>query len=166
MSLLDLPVVLRTRRNHGLEHATIHILSSRVHSRPLAGRSNSRGFYILGNAPTEEVEAAVAEALQRMRNGETHMAIHPGCGTNYLTAGVFAGLAAAAAVSMPWRSRVDKWSGAVMAATFALIFSAPVGPLLQQHVTTLGEMGDLEVRSVRKLPGRVNMHFVETWSSA
>lgn len=165
MSLLDTPFVLRTRRNHGLEHATIHILASRRHVRPLAGRSTSKGFYILGNVSGEEIESAAEEALRRMRGGETHMAIHPNCGTNYLTAGAFAGLAAFVALSIPWRSRWDRLSSAMMAATFALIFSAPVGPKLQERYTTTGDMGDLKILDVRKSAGRMNMHFVKTWST-
>ena len=65
--ILDLPVVRRTRRNHGLEHATIHVLSSRIKGLQMAGRSTDSGFVLLGEAPTELVEASVRDALSRMR---------------------------------------------------------------------------------------------------
>jgi hypothetical protein len=165
MSVLDFPLVRRTRRNHGLEHATIHMLSARYHGRPLAGRSTPSGFYIYGEVSADDIASAAEEALRRMRNGEQHLAVHPGCGTNYLTAGVFAGLAAFAALSGQSRNRWERLPNAMMAATLALIASAPVGPLLQARVTTLGEMGDLEILSVRKLPGRMLAHFVETRST-
>ena len=165
MNLLELPLVRRTRRNHGLEHATVHVLSSRFHGLPLAGRSTPNGFYIFGRVSTEDVALAVADALRRMRAGEGRLAVHPGCGTNYLTSGVFAGLAAFAALGVGGRNRWERLPNAIMAATLALFLAAPVGPLLQARVTTSGEMDDLEIVSVQKLPGRVPAHYVKTRSS-
>jgi len=61
--LLNLPVIRRIRRNHGLEHATIHMLSRKQKNLNIAGRSTSAGFYLYGNVPTAEVEAAVLTDL-------------------------------------------------------------------------------------------------------
>ena len=85
--------IRRVRRNHGLEHATIHVLSRKVKNLSMAGRSTVTGFYLYGNVTTEEVESAVREALQRMRNGEHGLAIHPNCGTGLVTAGLLTSLA-------------------------------------------------------------------------
>lgn len=164
MSLLDLTPVRRTRRNHGLEHATIHVLSARHPGLPMAGRSTPYGFYLYGNVATEDLASAAEEALRRMRNGEPHLAVHPGCGTNYLTSGVFAGIGAFAALGLGGRSRWERLPNAIVATTLALIVSAPVGPMLQARVTTTGDMADLEIVSVRKLPGRVT-HYVATRST-
>ena len=165
MSLLDLPLVRRTRRNHGLEHATIHVLTLRQPGRPMAGRSTPFGFYLYGNLTGDEIESAAREALNRMRHGEPHLAVHPGCGTNYITSGVFSGLGAFTALSLGRRNRWEQLPNAIMVATFALFLAAPVGPFLQARVTTLSDMGDLEIVSVRKLPGRVTAHYVATRSS-
>ena len=164
MNVLNLTPVRRTRRNHGLEHATIHVLSARFPGRSVAGRSTPHGFYIYGNVAAEDVASAAEEALRRMRGGEPHLAIHPGCGTNYLTSGAFAGLGAFAALSVGGRSRWERLPNAIMAATLGLFLAAPIGPLLQARVTTTGEMADLEIVSVRKLPGRM-AHYVKTRSS-
>lgn len=164
MSLLDLTPVRRVRRNHGLEHATIHVLSGRFPGLPMAGRSTPYGFYLYGDLSTVDIISAADEALKRMQDGETHLAVHPGCGTNYLTSGAFAGLGAFAALSVDSRRRWERLPNAVMAATFALILSAPVGPMLQARITTSGDMADLEILSVRKLPGRYT-HYVETRST-
>jgi hypothetical protein len=40
--------------------------------------------------PVEDVANAATEALGRLQNGERNLAIHPGCGTNYLVAGAMA----------------------------------------------------------------------------
>ena len=168
MNLLDIPFVRRTRRNHALEHATIHLLSASSPGRPLAGRSTPYGFYIYGNVTTESLTAAAHDALGRLRRGESRLAIHPGCGTNYLTSGIFAGLAAFSVLGFgSRRDRLSHLPDVVVAATLALIAAQPVGPLLQEKVTTLADMGNLSIRSIRQLNARsnLNVHYVETLSS-
>jgi hypothetical protein len=163
-NLLDFPLILSTRRNHGLEHATIHILTAMKPGRPLAGRSTPFGFYLYGDVTDEELQTAVYDALHRFQAGERHLAIHPGCGTNYLTSGAAASLGALTVLSLGDRkARWSRWPDVLVAATLALIIAQPLGPKLQQHVTTSGDMGDLEIVSVRRL-GQ-NSHYVETRSS-
>jgi DNA polymerase-3 subunit delta len=87
-TVLNYPPISRVRRNHGLEHATLHILSQHSPKRPLAGHSDTRGFWVLGNVPTDEVQEAVAEAIRRMNAGEQNLAVHPNCGTNFVTSGI------------------------------------------------------------------------------
>lgn len=163
-NLLDYPLILSTRRNHGLEHATIHVLTAMKPGRPLAGRSTPFGFYLYGEVSDEEVQAAVYDALHRLKEGERHLAIHPGCGTNYLTSGAAASLGALTVLSLGDRkARWSRWPDVLVAATMALIIAQPLGPKLQQHVTTSGDMGDLEIVSIRRI-GQ-NAHYVETRSS-
>src|SRR5690348_7827430 len=92
MNVLDAPLVSATRRNHALEHATIHILSSRHPRLAMAGHSNPTGFFLIGDLSGEDVRSAAAEALSRLQNGESQLAIHPGCGTNYVVTGALTGL--------------------------------------------------------------------------
>ncbi len=164
MNILDYPLILSTRRNHALEHATIHILSAQKPGRPLAGRSTPYGFYLYGDASDEEVQAAAQDALQRLKHGERRLAIHPGCGTNYLTSGAAASLGALTVLSIG--DRKARWSrlpDVLVAATLALIVAQPLGPKLQEHVTTCADMGDLEVAAVRRLSPK--SHYVATHSS-
>ena len=111
LSLLNVSPVSRIRRNHGLEHATLHVLADGKPRRPLAGHSDLSGFWIIGDLSADEVQAAVREALQRLRNGEHDLAVHPNCGTNIATSGLLAG--GAAALSMlgggrRWRDKLDR----------------------------------------------------------
>ncbi len=164
MNLLDYPLILSTRRNHGLEHATIHVLSAQKPGRPLAGRSTPYGFYLYGDLSDEEVRAAANDALQRLKHGESRLAVHPGCGTNYLTSGAAASLGALAVLS--FGDRKAHWSrlpDVLVAATLALIMAQPIGPKLQEHITTCADMGDLEIVAVRRLGEKA--HYVETRSS-
>src|SRR5512144_1708270 len=92
MNVLDSPILSRIRRNHGLEHATINVLTEIFPYRNLAGYSYPGGFFIVGDVPTEHLREAATEALSRMNNGERQLAIHPNCGTNYAVAGFVSGL--------------------------------------------------------------------------
>ncbi len=149
------PVIARIRRNHALEHATIHLLSARFPQHPLIGRSDARGFTLYGDVPTEAVEQAAAEALARLRQGERRLALHPNCGTNLLTAGFLAG----SAVFLGMRGRrpgentaehLLRLPTAVLMATLALLVAQPLGLSLQRRVTTLADPGRTEIRSVQR----------------
>lgn len=157
--LLDLPLILETRRNHALEHATLHVLA-RSHPGPLAGHSNPTGFFLLGDVTTEGLRAAADEARTRLNAGERGLAIHPGCGTNLATSLGLAGMLA----WIPLRGRKSTL-GRLALLPLALLFAAlgyalarQLGPSLQQHVTTEADLGELkitEIRFVRKGVHRV-----------
>lgn len=168
MDILDIPLIRRTRRNHALEHASIHLITAAYPGTPMAGRSTPYGFYVYGNISQDMLATAAYDALRRLRGGESKLAIHPGCGTNYLTSGIFAGSAAFATLSIGrGRNRLTRLPDVFIAATLALILAQPIGPLLQEKVTTLADMGDLEITSVRPLGSRgtLKVHYVETFSS-
>jgi len=114
----------------------------------MAGRSNTRGFVLLGEVTTEAVQEAVSEALSRMKAGEHHLAVHPHCGTNYVISGSLAGLAGATAMSGVGprvRDKLDRIPLAASLATLALIASQPLAWMFQARITTSGEPGELEV---------------------
>jgi hypothetical protein len=149
--LLRLPVVLRTRRNHALEHATIHVLSRRVRNLAMSGRSDPNGFVLVGDVPTESVEQAVSDALIRMKKGESQLAVHPNCGTNLVTAGALTTLAAYIGTrGMKRGMNADRAAGTMTLMMLALMVAPPLGMSLQKHFTTEGEPGDLEVVSVER----------------
>lgn len=164
--LLSAFPVSRIRRNHGLEHATLHVLSKRFPHMSLAGHSDMGGFWVLGNVETEDLRSAVNEALQRMRDGEHDLAVHPNCGTNFVTAGTFAGLAASAAmfgVGKGLRDKVARMPLAASLATIALMLAQPMGLLVQERVTTSGHPEKLRVVDIaRSDRGRITAHRVMT----
>ncbi|HNB53626.1 MAG TPA: DUF6391 domain-containing protein [Anaerolineales bacterium] len=150
MSILDFPPLSRIRRNHGLEHATIHILSRKIPNTPMAGHSDVGGFWLLGELDTEQVRQSVAEALKRMKNGEHRLAVHPNCGTNFVTAGMAGGLAGALAMfgARKTSDKVARLPIAVGLATIALIITQPLGFIVQEHITTSGKPGSMEIVDV------------------
>lgn len=168
MGIFDLPFITRIRRNHGLEHATIHLLSRRNPHLSLVGRSDWGGFTLYGPVDTAEVERASYEALARLRQGEASLAIHPRCGTVLATTGILTALAAFTAMgldSVGSRGRF-RWSSipaAMIAATAAAIFAQPLGLVLQERFTTSGYPDRLEIKRIRRSPGSgLVKHRVET----
>lgn len=164
--ILEFPIISHIRRNHGLEHATLHTLASMLPHTMLVGHSDIGGFWIIGDVPPEMLHSAVQEAIARLRAGERQLAIHPNCGTNYITAGALAGLAGASAMLGSGRRLQDKFARlpfAIALATIALILSQPLGLLLQARVTTSGDPGSLEVTTItHKKQGQVTIHRVRT----
>ena len=165
MNLLQFPLILQTRRNHGLEHATIHILSERIHALRVVGRSQANGFYLYGNLTTEDISGAVEEALRRMKAGESRLAVHPGCGTNMVAAGLLAGsVAFVASLLVGRRARwFDRLPNAAFGGVLGVAAAQPLGPWLQANITTSADMRGMRVRKiVRSQTGPVLTHFVET----
>ncbi len=166
--LLSHPAILSVRRNHGLEHATIHILNRRRYK--LSGRSNGGGFVLVGDVPTEQVESAVREALQRLKAGERSLAVHPNCGTNLATTGLLAtSLAFAGFAGRGRRSAWQRFPAMMVLMMAVFLFSTPLGMNLQRYFTTEGDIGDLELVSVtretKQLPlsgGKLILHRIVT----
>lgn len=169
-SFLESYPVGPTRRNHGLEHATLHILAQRRPRQSFAGHSDPGGFWILGNVSPEELRSAIDEAMARLRRGERHLATHPNCGTNFVTAGTLAGLAGALAMfgaGRRTRDKLERLPLAVTLATLALMVAQPLGLHLQARLTTSADPGDLsvvEIQTTRR--GQVQAHRVLTQSGS
>jgi hypothetical protein len=165
-NVLDTPYLSRIRRNHGLEHASLHLLSQRFPGRAFSGHSDAGGFWIIGDASREEVGVLVQEALMRMNAGEKSLAVHPNCGTNFVTSGILAGLAgflAFASGGYRLRDRLERLPLAATLSILALILARPLGLLLQREVTTSGNPGGLQVVSITSSQrGRWMTHRIKT----
>ncbi len=165
MSFLDRKAFSQLRRNHGLEHATIHVLSRTQPRISTAGHSDPGGFWLLGDLSTEAVYGAVEEALRRLRAGERGLAIHPNCGTNLVTASVASGLAGAVALggARSDRERIERLPLAIVFAMAGLLLARPLGTRIQQRVTTSGDPGDLRIVDIRRTQrGRFTAHRITT----
>ena len=169
MSILTFSPVLKTRRNHALEHATITILSQKYPGRRFAGHSNPTGFVILGNAPIDAVADAAAQALKRLQNGERELAIHPGCGTNHLVSGLVGGIMAwiAMAGARDRRDRLSRLPFVIALSVIGFILAQPLGPLAQARITTQGDPGTLVLAEVMQFNiGSVSGYRVQTRGGA
>lgn len=157
-------LISRVRRNHGLEHATIHMLSAKHKNFNAQGNSDHRGFRlnIYGDISQEDVVKAVEEAYRRMKGGEHHLAVHPNCGTVLLTTATMATLAAETTFAMEQKRQrrtstnssvlINALPTAILAVVAALIISRPLGVHLQAKYTTEGDLKGLQISRIRQVP--------------
>ena len=147
--ILDLPYILETRRNHALEHATLHMLA-RTHRISMAGHSNPTGFFLFGELLTEDIQAALNEAYSRLRAGESGLAIHPGCGANLVATAFLP----ATMAWMPMQGvRSFRWRllllpVALVLGVFGFFLSKPLGTWLQRYITTEADLGNMQIVDV------------------
>jgi hypothetical protein len=140
--------LLMIRRNHAIEHATMHILARRNPQLRLMAHSDWNGFSIYGEVDTEAVIEAVKEGLLRLRQGESNLAIHPRCGTNLaVPIGISGGLLLTA-MSLPNAWRVTRFTLALLAGiTFA--FRKPLSLAVQRQVTTTCDVQGVRVHAIQ-----------------
>lgn len=149
MTMLD-----RIRQHHGIEHATVTLLSQRVAGVQIVAHSDFDGFLVFGEVSTAALAAAAGEALARLQAGERGLTIHPNCGTNLAAAGILTGVAALVAGSGQKRSFWwERLPSAILAATVALFAAMPLGRWLQENVTTSSQVAGLRIAGVARLAG-------------
>ena len=163
-------IITQIRRNHGLEHATIHLLSNRFKGFGAQGNASLNGFHLnlYGEIPDEAVEQAARDALQRMKDGEEGLALHPNCGTVLLTTAVLATIAGQAVFtfektrscksSLSFLDFLGTLPSAILAVVAALIVSKPAGMFFQSYTTT-GQPGSMEIKSVKKISPPMISHL-------
>lgn len=165
MRIIEHPYILKIRRNHGLEHASLTILSQQKPALVLSGISFAGGFYVLGEVETGDLRTAVFMALTRMQNGEKALAVHPNCGTNFVVSGFVAGFLAWLGMlnARDRRDKIERLPLIITLVTLAIIYTRPLGPLLQERVTTSGEPGALKIVDIYPLRiGNMRLHRVVT----
>ena len=136
----------RTRQHHAIEHATLHLLAARHPDRRMAGLSDPFGFTIVGAPNPEAVRRAVSDAMLRLNAGESHLALHPNCGTNL----VVSSFVVTALALIGFRGRgmfLDRFARAMLLVVVGLIVAQPLGHQVQRH-TTLAEISDCWLKDV------------------
>jgi hypothetical protein len=142
-------------------------LSRKYPDRSFIGRSDAGGFWLYGDVPTSAVIEKVDEALTRLQNGEHQLAVHPNCGTNFVTAGLLGGTASflslAGSEDEGWSSRWERLPLAITLTTVALIAAQPLGRAAQRHITTQGDPQNLRVHHIERIQdGATVLHRVLT----
>ena len=141
----------RVRRNHALEHATVHVLEERHGPLGISGLAFENGFTVRGDLfDAATVLNAARIALRRLQSGEKDLAVHPRCGTTAVVANLLAAVVFLALLILTGRL-------SLMAVLVALVAAQLVGPSgglwVQRHITTDAEVSQLEILGV-ELQGR------------
>jgi hypothetical protein len=148
VNILETAPISTVRRHHGIEHATVHILSSRNPDLHLVGKADTTGFNIYGEVERDELMFAAEQAVARLQSGEAMLAVHPRCGTNLAVAGLLTALAAVFALGR--KPSLKKLPDVILATTFAAFLAQPAGLLLQEHVTTSPDAIGARVAGIRE----------------
>ncbi len=160
MNILETAPISTVRRNHGIEHATVHVLAGRDPNLRLMGRADMSGFSIYGDIDTDQLHSAAEEAVDRLQNGEGALAVHPRCGTNLVVAGLLTGIAAALALGR--RPSLRRIPDAILATTLAAMIAQPLGLSVQEYVTTSPKARGARVARIREdRMGRVKVQHVD-----
>jgi hypothetical protein len=151
--------VRRIRQHHAIEHATLHVLAERYPQHTFAGYSDPLGFVVVGEVHSYALRRAVADALLRLRAGETHLAIHANCGT-VLASTAFLTSMAALIGALGQRGIAARFTSVLMWVVGALVLSKPLGLRLQRY-TTLADVADRWLVEVKPLStGKFPLHRV------
>ena len=163
MNLLETQPIAVIRRNHGIEHATVHVLTERDPYVRLVGRADSQGFNIYGDVPTAALKSAAHEALRRLQSGEGELAVHPRCGTNLVVAGLLTAVAAVFALGR--RPGIRKIPDAILATTLAVFVAQPLGNKIQERITTSPDARGARIVGIReqRLGGLKIQHVDIAW---
>jgi hypothetical protein len=154
VGILEIPVVHRIRRNHAIEHATIHLLSPKYSHLGLAGRADAGGFYLYGPVDTSDVREAAAAALTSLKS-HPELAVHPRCGTNLVVTSFLGGLASLVALATLSDDRKESpvleiLPRLTLAAMAAAVAGQSLGPLVQEKCTTSPEVDGVFIRGVER----------------
>lgn len=154
------PIIQRIRRNHALEHATMHILARGGERIRLVGRSDWGGFTIYGNVDTQRLIDAAQDGLARLKQHQDWLAVHPRCGTNLATGVLAASLIGQVATS-GLRSPLLRYLGAGLAVLAGFVLARPLGMAAQGLITTSANLRGAYIASVkRQTRGGVMRHRV------
>lgn len=138
-------LLYRTRQHHAIEHATLQILGKRADRKVLSGYSDPFGFTILGETDEEAVRRSVGDALMRLQAGEKRLAIHPNCGTNFVTAAVLITVTALITTRRP--NRFERFAMTLLWVLPMLVVGKALGMWLQRY-TTCAEVSDRWVAEI------------------
>ncbi len=141
----------RVRRNHALEHATLHVLEETYGPLNLSGLAFEKGFTVRGDLfDGATVLGAARTALRRLQGGEAGLAIHPRCGTTAVVANLLA--AAAFLLLLMITGRMSLFS-VLVALGAAQLVGPSLGVWAQRWITTDVDVSQLEILGV-ELQGR------------
>ncbi|HOU19108.1 MAG TPA: DUF6391 domain-containing protein [Flexilinea sp.] len=142
--------VNHVRKNHALEHATVHILEKKFPDKEFAGYSVERGFWIIGKLSIQEIQEAADAAFARLSHGEKDLAVHPGCGTNLATASLLTSVSAVLTFigTKSEKDRLKRFSSLLLISSMAIQVSKPLGFAIQRNLTTDPDMNGMEISGI------------------
>ena len=173
--LPGLKEILMLRQVHALEHATVWMLSDLEQARrnhtssnvnfndneTIGGMSTEKGFYLYGEINPLKLKRAVCLALDRLKQGEWNLAIHPRCGTNVSVAMVLTTGAILTTYFFLPRDPLGQLLSLGFATTAVSWLAPDIGMSVQKYLTTAIPF-NLKIREIAKTVDNIGRpaHFV------
>src|SRR5690606_14653550 len=89
--------------------------------------------------------------LSRLRKGQKQLALHPNCGTNLVTGGLISTMVAALGfMGTNRKSAWERFPVIMLAMMASAIYATPIGMVVQEHITTEGDPGDMQLVRVKR----------------
>ena len=134
---------LMLRQVHALEHATVWVLSSldqrknpTKDNETIGGLSTEKGFFLYGEIDPLKLRQAVRIALNRLKQGDWDLALHPRCGTNSsVSMALTTGMVVTTHLLLP-REPIGQLFGVGLAAMTATCIAPEIGMSVQKYITT------------------------------
>jgi hypothetical protein len=147
LQMLQITFDMRRRRNHALEHATVNVLEQRYQARmPVGGFAEPDGFFVQGPVNAQLVLDAAKEGLQRLKAGETELALHPRCGTMIVSGQLISAITFfATLISLGNFSFLNVILSMLFSLFTARLLAQPVGLFLQRTITTSTDVEGMHI---------------------
>jgi hypothetical protein len=140
----------RTRRNHAIEHAAMHMLARTGLATRLAARSDWRGLTFYGEVDPATLKRSIDAGLLALETGNSGLAVHPRCGS-MVSVSFLLGLLTVWLAESGLRRGATPARGALTLAGIASasLIARPLGERVQAHLLTNSEVGNARLVSIR-----------------
>ncbi len=135
------------RANHALEHATINVIEERLGCLNLTGMGQEDGFIVQGPVDSYLLESAARVGLERLKRGETNLAIHRRCGTSILAANL---VSSVLIIFFLWAFGYFGLSYILLALIAAQLLGPHLGRIMQKYITTTADVEGMEIVGVER----------------
>ncbi|MGI6367981.1 MAG: DUF6391 domain-containing protein [Anaerolineae bacterium] len=153
-------ILARIRKNHALEHATLHMLEQGPLPGPVAAHSDWNGITFYGRVDRDVLCRALTRALSALQAGESHLALHSRCGST-IAVPVLSGLIIGLLLHhMSHTTRKESASALTLAGVLSpLLCAEPLALGAQKQLLTDPHVGSAELLTLRTLSfGRITLH--------
>lgn len=155
-------LLANVRRNHGIEHATVGILTQRKIKPPIFALATPSGFMIYSKLNKNEILSATNESIKLMLAGDSELAISQYCGTNIVAGGIIAVIS-----TIIFAKILGKKSKGILNIAngffISTLLSKPIGRLVQKYITTDQHINGIKVKNIRSLNlGNFYIHHIST----
>lgn len=130
------------RRNHALEHATVNVIEEAYGPTNLGGFATDDGFIIRGIGEPDLIYSSALMGLERLQNGEKHLAIHKRCGTSLAASNLLASVFFILILLISGAANL--WT-MLLALLVGSAIGSRLGPLIQRYITTSDDVKDVDI---------------------